>query len=165
MAALKSTLFVDRFWSKVRKADGDACWEWTAAKFPKGYGKVALPRAKGSAQTLDGAHRVAWMLINGPIPANLWVLHKCDNRACCRPDHLFLGTHQDNMDDMIAKGRNPVVRGGIRPLTAKIEPAAIVEIRHRAASGESHRAIARSLQLDRRKVDRIVKRELYSTVA
>jgi hypothetical protein len=159
-----SPSFADRFWSRVEKADGDACWEWTASKFPGGYGRVALPRKNGSAQELDGAHRIAWLLVNGPIPLNLWVLHRCDNRSCCRPDHLFLGTHQDNMADMRAKGR-AAIGAGVRPVTAKIEPQAIVEIRSRAAAGESHRAIARSLQLDRRKVDRIVKRELYSTVA
>lgn len=108
MADRESTkaTFVERFWSRVARADGDLCWLWTAARFSSGYGRVALPRANGSPQTLEGAHRMAWILTNGPIPANLWVLHRCDNPPCCRPEHLFLGTHTDNMRDMTQKGRH-----------------------------------------------------------
>lgn len=53
----------------------------------------------------EGAHRAAWAAARGPIPTGMWVLHKCDVRSCVNPDHLFLGTHQDNMDDMTNKGR------------------------------------------------------------
>lgn len=87
-----------RFWSKVRKGDG--CWEWQAKRFDNGYGSFAVSRNKN-----QGAHRVAWELTNGPIPAGMSVLHHCDNRPCVRPDHLFLGTQLDNMRDMLAKGR------------------------------------------------------------
>lgn len=75
------------------------CWVWTAGRYPSGYGKFLR----------TGAHRVAWTLFVGPIPEGLWVLHGCDNPPCCRPGdgHLFLGTAQDNADDMWAKGRGP----------------------------------------------------------
>lgn len=146
--------FQDRFWARVIKTDG--CWEWTAARFTGGYGKVALP----GTRRLDGAHRVAWRLTNGAIPDGLWVLHKCDNRPCCRPDHLFLGTCEDNIHDAMAKGR---MGGGGR--SGSLTEATIQVIRRRAAGGESHRSIARELEMDRRTIDRIVARQIYKQVA
>lgn len=90
--------FVDGFWSLVEKGDG--CWLWQGRVLSNGYGQTDF---LGSRQ--QGAHRVAWQLANGPIPEGLFVLHKCDVRRCVRHDHLFLGTHQANMDDRQAKGR------------------------------------------------------------
>ena len=92
-----------RFWSKVRMGGSDECWDWTASVFrgeKGGYGRFLL------AGKIRYAHRVAWRLTNGEIPDGLFVLHKCDNRRCCNPAHLFLGTKQDNADDMVAKGRH-----------------------------------------------------------
>jgi HNH endonuclease len=89
----------DRFWEKVKKTDG--CWEWTARRLPKGYGTISCVDHRTSLC----AHRVSWELHNGPIPDGMWVLHHCDNPQCANPDHLFLGTHTQNMRDMLAKGR------------------------------------------------------------
>ena len=91
----------DRFWSKVRKDDG--CWEWTASVNRRCYGWFHFG-GKVERKALK-AHRVSWELHNGPIPEGLWVLHKCDNPRCVRPDHLFLGDRTDNMRDCAAKGR------------------------------------------------------------
>lgn len=90
-----------RFWSKVRR--GSSCWTWSGRIGDRGYGQF-----DDGDRTLR-AHRVAWTLTRGEIPAGMQVLHRCDNPACVRPDHLFLGTHDDNMRDMAAKGRQ---RGG-----------------------------------------------------
>lgn len=93
----------EKFWSKVAKSDG--CWEWQGARRGNGYG-VIYKQGKGTQ-----AHRLSWTITNGAIPAGMYVCHKCDNRPCVRPDHLFLGTHTDNMRDCGAKGRNVGRRG------------------------------------------------------
>ena len=94
------------FWEKVDKdTTPDGCWEWTASKSKSGYGYF---RFRGEHWR---AHRVAWVLTNGEIPHHddpkekLFVCHHCDNPACCRPDHLFLGKPRENTEDMCAKGR------------------------------------------------------------
>lgn len=92
-----------RFWTKVRIGEG--CWEWTAGKYANGYGKMGSDGDRGP--TLR-AHRVSWELANGPIPGDLCVLHRCDNRACVRPDHLFLGDRGDNFRDCLNKKRRPL---------------------------------------------------------
>lgn len=90
---------IARFNAKVDKS-GD-CWMWTGGVKSKEqpYGK--FPTGKRSIK----AHRAAWIIANGPIRGGLHVLHRCDNPRCVNPDHLFLGTHQQNMEDMHKKGR------------------------------------------------------------
>src|SRR5215203_4615013 len=84
-----------RFWSKVDK--NQACWLWTGGKCSGGYGKFMWGNIKA-------AHRLAYEYCNnGPIPAGLFVLHKCDTPACVNPEHLYLGTHEDNMADRRAR--------------------------------------------------------------
>lgn len=85
------------FWNRVDKT-GD-CWLWTGGLSTRGYGRTTL-----RDRSLD-THRFAWMVSYGPIPDGLCVCHHCDNPPCCRPEHLFLGTHADNNADREAKGR------------------------------------------------------------
>lgn len=93
----------ERFWAKVDRGDG--CWEWQGARRkPWNYGVVQTGR--WGASCVQRAHRVAWALTYGPIPDGLWVLHRCDNPPCVRPDHLFLGDAFVNMQDCVQKGRH-----------------------------------------------------------
>lgn len=96
---------VERFWAKVAKSE-DGCWLWMSGLDREGYGhiyrQVACRVSKGIL-----AHRFSYELAFGSIPDGMDVLHRCDVPACVRPDHLWLGTHQDNMTDMVRKGRSP----------------------------------------------------------
>jgi hypothetical protein len=95
-----------RFWSKVGRAES-GCWEWQWSVFKQtGYGQFAL-----DSKTPVNAHRMSWELVNGTVPSGLFVLHKCDNRKCVNPEHLFLGNQQDNMEDMAKKGRHVGTKG------------------------------------------------------
>ena len=93
----------DRFWGNVYPGQADDCWEWHGTLRADGYGQIRI----GASNVL--AHRLAWQLAVGPIPDDLCVLHRCDNPPCVNPDHLWLGTHADNMHDMFAKGRERIV--------------------------------------------------------
>lgn len=114
----------------------DGCWIWrgwcSTGRLP--YGLIR----RGSKQFY--AHRVSWQVHFGAIPDGLHVLHKCDNPPCIRPDHLFLGTHLDNVRDRQAKGRTriPALRGEQAPWS-KLTEQAVREIR---ATDDSAKALA-----------------------
>lgn len=96
-----------RFWSKVDIRSEDECWPWLASGLRTRYGSFSVgPKNKRRQST---AHRFAWELINGDIPAGMYVCHRCDNPSCMNPNHLFLGTPSDNTRDMMAKGKGPQV--------------------------------------------------------
>lgn len=88
-----------RFMAKIAIADSGGCWEWTGARWPRGYGEVNM------AKRPKLVHRVVYEMLIGPIPDRMEVCHHCDNPPCCNPVHLFIGTHADNMRDKVAKGR------------------------------------------------------------
>lgn len=93
---------VARFWAKVQKGDG--CWLWTGG-VARTYGQFSLPRNGGKARVIK-AHRFSWELENGrAIPPGMHVMHSCDVRLCVNPAHLSIGTHTDNVRDMVRKGR------------------------------------------------------------
>src|SRR3990167_2821276 len=104
---------ISRFWSKVSQTTG--CWEWRGGCPTPGYGKFSLTHTKSI-----NAHRLMWLLKFGNIPKGICVLHRCDNRWCVNPKHLFLGTKGDNARDCVSKNRNSCgERNGLAKLTSK----------------------------------------------
>lgn len=101
--------FISRFHTKYNRV-ASGCWEWQAGAFRRGYGMVNLGRFASGRQHTEYAHRVAYVLAKGAIPAGQVVMHACDNVACVNPDHLSLGTQGDNVRDCFAKGRQPKTR-------------------------------------------------------
>jgi len=116
----------ERFWSKVDKSGG--CWLWRASRFlSTGYGRIHV---NGRS---CGAHRIAWELTFGTIPEGLFVCHRCDNKTCCNPAHLFLGTADDNMQDKTNKGR---ATRGADVNTCRLSRDQVQEVRAEYRSGK-----------------------------
>jgi hypothetical protein len=148
----------DRFWSKVVRSDG--CWNWSAAHSRDGYGAFLVG---GMARR---AHRLAYEDAHGPIPPGLSVLHRCDNRTCVRPSHLYVGTAGDNARDAVSRGRMtaPVIQGPDRA-HSKLSPALVRDIRRRWVGGEAASALAREVGVSSSLVRRVVRREIWKAVA
>lgn len=143
-----------RFWRKVDK-NGPVpshaialgpCWLWTGGKDPKGYGQL---RANGKRGRLLKAHRVSWSMHNGRLTDWMLVLHRCDNPSCVRPDHLFVGSQRDNVQDAARKGRlvfqaHPEkVRRGEQASAAKLTRAQVDEVHELSFEGATQVALAR----------------------
>jgi hypothetical protein len=150
---------LQRFWAKVEKTDG--CWVWTGGKFVRGYGSFR-PGRRGDASVR--AHRFSWELTNGPIPEGMIVCHRCDNPSCVRPDHLFLGTNQDNTTDARRKGRLRPPRTaferrsrGEKHWAAKLTWATVAAIRTAASAGQSQRSLARRYGVNRVTIRNVVR--------
>ncbi len=95
---------IGKFWSNIVRKAGDECWQWTGSTDSKGYGKFYMKN--GDKELYLIATRVVYFLVTSQDPEDLCILHSCDNPRCCNPAHLRLGTHQDNVVDMLDKERN-----------------------------------------------------------
>ena len=140
---------IERFWSKVDKRGTDECWLWTRALTKVGYGKFTIRH-----RITIAAHRVAMAIAIGTTPPKC-VCHTCDNRPCCNPRHLFLGTSEENTADRHRKGRDPK---GEKNGYVKLTVEKVLDIRERRAAGESYRAIANVHGVGKSQVFRIAKR-------
>lgn len=148
-----------RFWLKVCKHS--ECWNWLGYLNADrgGYGRIEI----------DGhfiyVHRYSWMLAYGSIPDGLQVCHRCDNPACVKPDHLFLGTNAENLADMRAKGRhrwgNTPFPGVSNPM-ARLTDEAVLEIRRRWQAGTLQKDLAAEFGVSKMTISRAVRGESWS---
>lgn len=154
----------ERFWARVDKS-GD-CWVWTGPVNGSGYGSLTVrgPRRPWMA------HRYAYHIAVGPIPSGLNVLHRCDNRRCVRPDHLWVGTQSDNMRDCVSKGRDrPELKGqsGETNSKAKLTWVVVREIRSRIPNAKGRgpdqgmSALARELGVSHITISQIVRHRTW----
>lgn len=97
---MKACPLKERFEEKVTPEPNTGCWLWTACGTTDGYGQIKV------GKDMVRAHRVAWTLYRGAIPDGMHILHRCDTPPCVNPDHLYLGTHQQNMKDRSSRGRH-----------------------------------------------------------
>lgn len=112
----------ERFDEKYVIDDTTNCWNWTASKWAGGrYGKIHSDKIRGDV----AAHRISYEIHKGEIPKGMEILHECDNSLCVNPDHLRIGTHQDNMNDMVKRKRHGA---GERHNKCKITDAQVLEM-------------------------------------
>ena len=147
-----------RFLVKVQMGEPDECWEWSGAKTKVGYGVIQRGRrSEGIVLT----HRLMYELFNG-APPQQHVCHTCDNPACCNPDHLFEGTHQDNFDDAVRKGR---IRHGEDHRHAKLTERSVIEIRKRHSLGPvNYRELGQEYGVARETIGSVIRRRSWKHV-
>lgn len=137
-----------RFRSRVERRGVDDCWPWTGARDRDGYGVIS-DDAPSTKQLR--AHRVAWALVNGPVPDGVGVLHRCDSPPCCNAAHLFLGSTQENTADRVQKGRSSRASRNARLTVADVRA-----IRDCSAMGDRQGDIARRFGVTQTAISQIL---------
>ena len=145
-----------RFWNKVDKT-GD-CWEWTGAT-RNGYGNVWFNGGN------IPAHRLSYILANGPIPDGLYICHHCDNKGCVNPEHLFAGTQSDNMKDAVSKGHRGTSPRGENNGRSKLKENDIFEIRRLSSLGVTWIHLSKMWGINFSHVSRIINRVNWKHLA
>lgn len=176
---------IDRFWANVEKSN--ECWEWSGGIYgSNGYGRM------WDGERAVGAHRVSYTIHHGPIAGGLFVLHHCDNPRCVRPEHLYTGTNQDNINDRSRRGRGCVgdahwsrkdperarasalraskaaqergVGRGTHNVRARLDEAKVRKIRELYADGFSQGAIAAHIGVAQNTISAVLLRKTWAHV-
>lgn len=142
-------------WKRVDRRTDEECWEWQGARNSKGYGQMRVSMRQ------HASHRLAYQAATGTDPADLHVLHRCDNPPCCNPAHLFLGTAGDNVRDCAAKGRNC---SGSRHPRSKLNEAAVADIRWLSSNGAMGTELAAQFGVTPQMVSNIINRKNWAAV-
>jgi len=152
---------VQRFFEKIGYGMSD-CWFWFGGRDQTGYGRMRIKNYTNE----NFAHRISWELHNGKIPNGMKVLHKCDVPNCVNPDHLFLGTQQDNMKDMVEKGHTiRKAQKGVKNGCAKLNDEKILEIRKLYKTGDwFQHELAKKFGVAQMTICRVVNQKLWSHV-
>lgn len=167
MRGPKQTPAIDRVLGRVERITETGCWIFMGALNEAGYGIVGKG-GKGAGN--DRAHRITYLHFKGEIPAGMFVCHHCDVRACCNPDHLFLGTANDNHADMRRKGRsskppaNPHIKGEAH-YRAKLTERDVMAIRTMRAAGAKLRELQERFGISDGAIANICNRKNWKHVA
>lgn len=146
-----------RILSQIDKTE-DKCWNWKGWIKPSGYGHITCTRLK-----IQSTHRMAWRVFKGEIPKGLCVLHKCDNKKCCNPDHLYLGTVKDNTRDALERGQFPKGKNpskgfpGEKHHKAKLTNENIMQIRELRKKGHTYSEISKLFNIDSKHISKIAR--------
>ena len=142
----------ERLLSKIEESSKDGCWVWSASCFNSGYGRIKV------AGKYWLAHRASYACFIGEIPAGMFVCHVCDNPKCINPNHLFLGTPAENVQDMLRKGRANKARGE-KHYCAKLTNVQRKEVLELRRSGKTLQTIAGIYGVTRQSIWQICKKE------
>lgn len=153
----------DRLKSMIVINPVSGCWEWQGAK-RNGYGRTIIGSRKDGTRRTISAHRLSYEVWNGNIPDGYEVCHKCDNPACINPDHLFVGTRQDNIDDRERKGRNVIKIGEEQP-RAKLTKKIVKDARwEHAYKGTSFQRLANRYGVNKKTIENAINKVTWECV-
>lgn len=152
-----SSELIARFNEKWAKDEKTGCWLWTASVAGKGYGQIKIPRQRRQVY----AHRLSWLIHKGHLPDRMHVCHTCDNPRCVNPDHLFIGTSADNLQDMKEKGRHLY---GERNGHVKLTDQDVREIRALLSAGATQQRVAGMYGVSQSAVWKIAHRERWAHI-
>lgn len=162
---LRSEMKTTQWWKSVmrfqlkaqRGAQYDDCWLWIGGVDKDGYGR----HRPGEGLKYMRAHRYSWKLFRGTIPLGMCVLHKCDQRTCVNPDHLFLGSNRNNIDDMMVKNRQRV---GTSIEHAKLNDKQVKEIRSYPPGFMSNASLGRQYGVGRNAIRKVRNGETWKHI-